>query len=1425
MIPLDLPPSTLLLLSAVLPLPIFALSHLSRFTPSVLRSPSDGTPRVDSENAPKGVRGARERVLAILSLSETVVWMGSALWGLLEGHTGWEDAGASTLVGLWWMYAGVIILARPPLSTPMSLVLFSLLEIIGAAMALLTTFLHPPKYSSLAVPILTNAFHLAASLGLLYLVGTYPLTYYPPTPPSTEASTTTDVAAVEDPEEKNRISLPSPESSVTLLSWCSFEWVAPLIQKGNIKGRLEYRDVWSLPSTMTSEGVRASARTMGWTRLVARIFFNNSLDLTMSLVLGVSSSFKLLPYASPYFLKQILTSLGSDEPGVPNDPAIKTSAYIYATLALLAQLLRAEVDLQALWHERRASIRCRTQLMGEVYEKALKRRDLSGVVEVAEKKPDKDAKGKKTKEEPKRGGGSTGKIVQVQLLIGGTFLYQLLGWTALAGFSVLLISLPLNHFLMSRRVRLHRFVLAARDKRMDVLNEFVQAIRFIKYSASEKHWLQRVFSARNYELACFLRIRLNNVLINTVWILSPDFVMLVAFACFTKILKQELTVPIAFTSLALFALVREPMNSLPSSFTSILQTYVSVERLEAFMSEPEVEPWVSSLRPDEPTAPLSSKVGIEHGTFRYQDTTTNNKKAAAPSPIPIVALDGVPQVEEEAFELQDINVVFPEGKLSLICGPTGSGKTSVLLALLGEMDCVEGEVFLPKAPAHAIDEATGLFNGCAYAGQLPWLQHASIKQNILFGTKLEQERYDAVLDACALRPDLAMFEARDEAEIGEKGLTLSGGQKARVALARAIYSRAKTVLLDDPLSAVDMHTARHLFQKCLKGPLMSGRTIILITHHITLTMSGADFLVQMLGGRIALQGPVDELDKSAITSELVEEPQEEEDVEAIAEATLEPAAEVPPTETPSAEAAAATLENNKLVKEEGRATGRVKLQVYKTYLSAGGWWTWLAIILLSIIGRFSHVGAAVLQVITVLTAFQASFGAARSLFERTLIRVSRAPFRYYDTTPTGRIINRFSTDFGIVDMAMTDQIRSAMAFGMAFLVNVGVIIVSFGETLHGITVVRAFGSERRFLQQLHENVNKMLATQYAFQVINRYLLFRFDCIGALAVATTTYLALLADISPGMAALAITSSQTLVQSVYWLCRMVTELEADLNAVERVTELLNVPQEPPLEIEATKPPAYWPSDKGGITVEDLVISYAPKLPPVIKGISFTLNPREKVGLCTIGLQDLRGALTLIPQEAVLFSGTLRENLDQFDEHTDEECRDVLERVHMVTGTNSGTATPLEPSAPNSDGEGSTSDETRVEGFTGRVVKLDTPVSAGGNNFSAGQRQLLAMARALLRRSKIIIMDEATASVDFETDAKIQHAIREEFADSLVLTIAHRLRTVIDYDRIMFLEQGQLLEFDTPRNLLLKEGGAFRKMCEQSSDWAELKSVVGL
>ncbi|GAA5820282.1 hypothetical protein JCM11251_005555 [Rhodosporidiobolus azoricus] len=1549
---------------------------------------------------------------------------------------------------------------------------------------LITLGLHPPGRPDRGV--LLTLLHTIILVSLLGITFSMPLEAVPVSPPAPSAPPA-DVAVVSDADDtKDEIVLESPESKVTLGSWVIFSWVGGLIERGK-QAKLGYRDVWRLPFTMQSVGVKASMEKLESNKIISRVFFSNSLDLILSLSLGLLSSF--LSYLSPYLLKRILESLSSASP----DPTLRKSAYVYTFLAFLSQIARAEVDLQQLWHERRAIIRCKTQLMGEVYEKALKRKDVSGVVlpkaEAAEgKKPaggSQGSKGKEGKKEGKkkvvpegRGTSSTGKIVSLiggdsnkvsmqlmslssifgapfELAIAISFLYQLLGWPCLVGLAVMAIALPINHVLVKRRIKIHRTMLSARDARMEVLNEFIHAVRFIKYSAAEEDWLMRVDVARETELGQLLKTRMNNLGINALWNFSPDLVMLVTFACYTLAAHKSLTVPTAFTALALFNMVRAPLTMLPTSITQLLQTYVSIQRLEQFFGEPEVEGWVSAFRPEHSSsieAHDGSKVAIENGTFAYGEEATGTIAA------PAEPAEG----DEPKFELRDVSVSFPDGELSLVCGATGSGKSSLFLALLGEMTCQSGTISLPKATVGApLDPSTGLYNGVAYASQLPWLQHASIKNNILFGAPYDKERYEAVIEACALETDLAMFDAGDETEIGEKGISLSGGQKARVALARAVYSRAKVVLLDDPLSAVDSHTASHLFKRCLRGPLLESRTVILITHHISLCLGAAAYIVRMSEGRVALQGRVSDLEKADLTTELVEqdavaghtedEHQEEQEqkkekdeknlvskqdpkqVERVADVALGPSStSEQPTREPSPNLAtgAGTPKNSakrtgKLIEAEARATGQVKWEVYKLYLVAAGWVTWFTMVALIFAGRAGRVGDRawfkawgesyrpadtgvlrfflppqhqltltsfdaqssdlldvhlpsasdhvefylvgyliicllnlVITVVGILAAFQGSFRASRRLFTDSLRRVVYAPFRYFDVTPTGRVLNRFSQDFATIDGSLVDSFRITFTHFSSFIVNVVVIVLvsprfiapavviiwayvhyarmfvrtsrdlrrlesnarspifsKFGEMLQGIVTCRAFGAERRFLAGLYDSVDKMQAVSYSSAMANRYLLWRFDCLGAFAVALTTVLSLSSGASPGWAALAITSAQGLCQSIYWCSRFVSQLEVDLNAVERVVDLLAIKQEPPQIIPDKRPPAVWPSSTGGISLENLTISYAPTLPPVINDVSVDIPPRSKVGLCgrtgsgkstlamsllrftdptsgkiiidgidvtTIGLNDLRRAVTLIPQEAVLFSGTVRSNLDPFNNFTDAECLEVLDRVGLIntpsTATTSLAATPAPSAGPSrsaspaprasapvtsampaeaepGDGRmpvpvqgrghggdvmsgstgvessaGSESETTKVvqatSGSGGRLsVTLNTPVSAGGNNFSAGQRQLLALARALLRRSQVIVMDEATAAVDFETDAKIQRVIRTEFADSLCLTIAHRLRSIIDYDLVLVLDKGRIIESAAPAELLRNRDGAFRKMAEKAAEWRELREMAGL
>lgn len=406
------------------------------------------------------------------------------------------------------------------------------------------------------------------------------------------------------------------------------------------------------------------------------------------------------------------------------------------------------------------------------------------------------------------------------------------------------------------------------------------------------------------------------------------------------------------------------------------------------------------------------------------------------------------------------------------------------------------------------------------------------------------------------------------------------------------------------------------------------------------------------------------------------------------------------------------------------------------------------------------------------------------------------------------------------------------------------------------------------MEQLCKQVDQTNQAFYYYWMMNRWLLLRFDFLGAISVALTTLLALSGAVPAGSAGMAIVSAQSFVSACYWVSRFWGQLEMDFNSVERVQEYLSVPQEPPAVIASNRPPAYWPANTGAsdfLSVRDVEIKYAPDLPTVFKG-SFDVKAGEKIGLIgrtgsgkstlgmsllrftdptsgsifldgiditKIGVDDLRSRITYIPQDAVLFSGTVRENLDPFAEHTDAELYDALARVNLgLQGV-----TPLASRAPSRVAssrrlDAIVAEESAVQSSASSAlgsalssanvrttITLTTEVSAGGSNFSQGQRQLIAMARALLRRSNLIIMDEATASVDFATDEAIQAAIRSEFRDSTLLTIAHRLSSVIDYDRLLVLSDGEVAEFDTPINLLRKDGSLFKSLCEKSGKYKEL------
>lgn len=1569
--------------------------------------------------------------LSWIALIETLSWLGVASFNVIRDQRDPVYVATSFVFALVWLFATLRPILRPKPTPSFDLFVLYLIFFIAEVISL-GTFIHNKHAYGTPFPdaltLATHILNLGALLILVAIVLSMPLAI-----PSRRVD-----------KEKIGKSV-SPEDYTTLWGWVTFSWIWPLIRRGT-NTTLNEEDVWTLSPTLQSRSVFLKFSNTKRATLFRRLWAANSLDLMSDVVLTyISVSFN---YMGPYFLKRILD--------VINDPTPSTRprAYVYALLAFLSTLGKAQADVQHLWFGRRAATRIRSQLMAAIYDKALKRKDYSGIVDKdgSKEASDRDKKGDPkaraeaaAKADEPKAGADVGKIVNLmagdanrvamttsamyfiygspfEIVIACCFLYQILGWSAFAGFVVLVLGWPLNSFLTKRSIRIQKAVMTARDKRMGVLNELIGAIKFIKFFAWEGRWIDRVSDARATEMKWMIKSRVNSIMFQMLWSCAPVLVSITSFLVFV-LQGNELTVSTAFTAIALFNMVRFPLNVIPTWIVQILQTKVALDRIATYLDEDEVSEQVSSLKRSPFGAPGADGetvegLGIENGTFKWNEVEpkgdnvdkngqneTPDKKAKNAASTDDAAQDASDEIErgsfaasdasEHRFELRDINITFPERQLTVVTGPTASGKTALLMALLGEMTTLSGKVILSKRSS-LVDEF-GLTHTVAYAAQSPWLRHQTIKDNILFGYPYDEARYNAVVEACALKPDLEVLEDGDATEIGARGVSLSGGQKARVALARAVYAPAGYVLLDDPLSAVDSHTARFLLEKLLCGPLLANRTVILVTHHVELVLPSAHYLVRMLDGRIDTQGTLADLRARGILDEIAHSEEvnahEEELSAAVADPPLEP---VDASEVENSGAATETKKPRKLIKDEERQQGGVKWSIYNTYLKASSYWTWIILSFFIILAQLLSVsekvwikywgeaygnrtvstayafttsfyaigqeqvamdgtmapyhlahsihglqssngpvlnlpsarehplfyisvyaavglGSAFVGVLSAIVQYTGALRASRVLFKQLLVSVVRATMRWHDTTPQGRMLNRFSKDIETVDLSLASSLQSvnsSLATFVASAITVAVIFPlfllpafiigsvyrllaigylntgrdlrrmesntrspifsGFGELLEGIVTVRAFSAEKRFLDGLHLKVDLTTQMWYSFWMTNRWLLLNFDALGGLSVLVTTLFALSGLVSAGTAGLCITSAMSFTDSTYWACRFWTGLELDLNSVERVVEYLELPREPPVVIESSRPPAYWPSSESEnlIVVENLVVKYAPELPPVLHNVSFALKARERVGLLgrtgsgkstlamsilrfvdpesgrifidgiditTIGLHDLRSRLTFIPQDATLFSGTLRENLDPFKEHDDLECLDVLHRVQMITDNAyesqrtsrqasraaSRPTSPIDGSPSPTAGSSTPVSVTEIESKT--LVTLDTLVSPGGSNFSQGQRQLIAMARALLRRSSIIVLDEATSSIDFATDQKIQATIREEFGGSLLLTVAHRLKTVIDYDRLIVLDKGVIAEFDTPWNLIQKENGIFRHMALKSGMFTELERVA--
>ncbi|XP_035783639.1 multidrug resistance-associated protein 1-like [Anopheles albimanus] len=1081
----------------------------------------------------------------------------------------------------------------------------------------------------------------------------------------------------------------------------------------------------------------------------------------------------------------------------------------------------------------------------------------------------------------------------LQIALALFFLWQILGPSVLAGLAVMIILIPVNGVIANMIKTLQIKQMKNKDERVKLMNEVLSGIKVLKLYAWEPSFEQQVLKIRDKEVKVLKSAAYLNAGTSFIWSCAPFLVSLVTFATYVLVDENNvLDASTAFVSLSLFNILRFPLSMLPMLISNMVQTSVSVKRINTFLNQEELDP--DNVQHDEKeSAPLL----IENGVFSWG---------------------------EEETTLKNINVRVERNQIVAVVGTVGSGKSSLLSAFLGEMDKVSGRV--------------NTLGRIAYVSQQAWIQNATLKDNILFGKPFDERRYQRIIEACALKPDIEMLPGGDMTEIGEKGINLSGGQKQRVSLARAVYNDADVYFLDDPLSAVDSHVGKHIFEQVIgSSGLLGSKTRVLVTHGITylpetdkifvlrqgeISESGtykelmdrkgafAEFLVQHLqevneevedldeikqqlestGGPIEILNQLKRTNSKRSRSESTSETGSVKDISrqnstndsnsSLRRRISEKAPEVPKT---------------KLIEQEKSETGSVKWEVYKHYLKSIGLTLSVATVLLNMVfqgfsigsnlwlsrwstdkqaendtglrdmylGVYGAFGAGQVLATFLCTLFLyiGALGASKALHKTLLVRVMRAPLTsFFDITPVGRVLNRFSKDIDTTDSDLPAALRawSACFFGVvatlvvicistpifaSVIVPIGILYYAvqrfyvatsrqlkrlesvsrspiyshFGETIQGVQTIRAYSVQDRFISESDERVDANQLCYCPSIIANRWLAVRLEMVGNLIILFAALFAVLGreSMNAGLVGLSVSYALQITQTLNWLVRMTSDVETNIVAVERIKEYGETKQEAAWELPNSTLPREWP-EHGRVEFKDFQVRYREGLELVLRGISFAVEGGEKVGIVgrtgagkssltlalfriiesaggsiiidgqdisKLGLHALRSRLTIIPQDPVLFSGTLRINLDPFNVHTDDEIWKALEHAHL---------------------------KSFVKGLT---AGISHEVTEGGENLSVGQRQLICLARALLRKTKVLILDEATAAVDLETDDLIQRTIRTEFNDCTVLTIAHRLNTILDSDKVIVLDKGQIVEFAPPNELLQTKSSAFYSMAKDA------------
>nr|XP_019044875.1 ATP-binding cassette transporter YOR1 [Kwoniella bestiolae CBS 10118]OCF23805.1 ATP-binding cassette transporter YOR1 [Kwoniella bestiolae CBS 10118] len=1101
----------------------------------------------------------------------------------------------------------------------------------------------------------------------------------------------------------------------------------------------------------------------------------------------------------------------------------------------------------------------------------------------------------------------------IQMIVIIIILLVQIGYSALPGIAFLLIMTPLQVIFMKNLFAIRKKAAQWTDKRAKLLQEILGGMRIVKYMAWEIPFLEKVHAIRGMELKYIRSLLTFRSGMMAFAMALPTLAAIISFITYSAT-AHDLQAATIFTVITLFQLMRMPLMMWPMTLSAVADALNALGRLEVVF---DAELATETLRIDRTQ---EEAVKIEHASFTWdaapiEDDDGMMKKLENRYGKNPGAGKGGPQAKEKKtkpldekkekehvpeakiFQIHDIDISIPKGSLTAIVGAIGSGKSSFLQGLMGEMRRTEGKVTF-----------SGSTSLCA---QTPWIQNATVRENILFGQPWNEERYwAAVRDAC-LEPDLELLEDGDGTEIGEKGINLSGGQKQRVNIARAIYFNADIIALDDPLSALDAGVGKALFFNAIVGAL-NAKTRILVTHALHF-LPYVDNIIMMEDGRIGEMGTYNELKaRDGAFARLIREFGNEEQHEEAIEQEEDAMNTSGPAHKYDRSKMVAKGTAHTLMQAEERNTGALKKGTFWSYIKAGNGLFMAPILLVAIAfaqatyvitsywlvwwqeykwdyGNGFYMGIyAGLGILTAITMFFQGFSnalinyfASVKIHKNAITRVMFAPQSFFDTTPLGRIMNRFSKDTDTIDNTLSDAMRMAVGtlsniVGATillaivepyFLIAMGVVSLlyvhnaafyrrssrefkridsilrsslysHFSESLSGVATIRSYGESDRFFK---DNVYRMDVENRAYYltIINqRWLGLRLDFLGSLLSFSVAIIVVCSHkVSAASGGLGLSTIISVQQSFSWLVRQIAEVENDMVGAERIMHYANeLDQEAPHQINEVKPKSSWP-EEGRIEFNNVKMRYREELPDVLKGLTMNVGASEKIGVVgrtgagkssimvalfrmselsggsikidgvdvsKIGLNDLRSGISIIPQDPLLFSGTLRSNIDPFNTKTDAELYDTLRRAHLISNS------PRQSTSLDGETE---KQAQNVNSPSNKRFTLDTVIEEEGGNLSVGERSLVSLARALVRNTKVLVLDEATASVDVETDAKIQETIRNEFRDKTLLCIAHRLKTILSYDRILVMADGQVEEFDTPENLFLKNG-IFTEMCGKAS-----------